>query len=642
MDAGRWTGNRIADVVRYERDRDYGGLWKIVVVLALGALLALGSAATAYADGSVAFSGVAVEASGVPVGSGTFVNLVDSNGQVVASGQVALDGSFSIQAPPAVYGLRVDDGTTFDGQSSLLTLTVPGGVDLTQGSVSQNITMPAVADFEVSVIDGNSAPVQGARIDQNTDQSVSASGWPGGPVGSAGLISRGSANCTTDSSGACSIPALLGSTADQTYIVTVPSGPTLTETEPDITTDPTTTVAQVRGYLSLLSAGSSSGRFSVTSAGSTAITNGSVTSVPSGALPGGAVALIGALSYSVTGLTPGATTDVTIVLPAGSAPTAVYKQVGGQYVDLTSIATITGNTITLHITDGGVGDSDGAANGTIVDPVIPAFAVPLRNTAPPVISGFPRYLSMLRSTAGSWSIGGLAFHYQWQQCDSSGLNCTNIANATRQSYVPSSNDIGHRIQVVVSASNSLRQTAQATAMTAVIAPAVQMVRFTTRPLSPAYGGSYSVGATGGGSGNPIIFSIGAGSTPGACSLSGKTVSFILAGTCIMDAAQAGNADYQTGAGTQTILIRLAKLAVIADPQARSAGAPNSPLTAHITGFVNGQSLTDSGVTGIPHCTTTAKTTSPAGTYPISCSRGTLSAKPGTYSFTFVRSQLTIS
>ncbi|MHB8448261.1 MAG: beta strand repeat-containing protein [Rudaea sp.] len=84
-----------------------------------------------------------------------------------------------------------------------------------------------------------------------------------------------------------------------------------------------------------------------------------------------------------------------------------------------------------------------------------------------------------------------------------------------------------------------------------INPAGQTIAFiSTPPASPAYGGSYGVSATGGASGNPVSFSIDAGSTAGACSISGSTVSFTGTGTCIVDANQAGNANYTAAAQQQ--------------------------------------------------------------------------------------------
>jgi hypothetical protein len=70
----------------------------------------------------------------------------------------------------------------------------------------------------------------------------------------------------------------------------------------------------------------------------------------------------------------------------------------------------------------------------------------------------------------------------------------------------------------------------------------QQITFTSAAPAPTSvgGASYTVAATGGASGNPVTFSSGA---PTVCSISGATVSFTGAGTCTIDANQAGNADY---------------------------------------------------------------------------------------------------
>ncbi len=72
----------------------------------------------------------------------------------------------------------------------------------------------------------------------------------------------------------------------------------------------------------------------------------------------------------------------------------------------------------------------------------------------------------------------------------------------------------------------------------------QAITFTSTQPSGAFNGgpAYSASATGGASGNPVTFS---SATPGVCSVSGSTVSFVGAGTCTVDANQAGNADYDS-------------------------------------------------------------------------------------------------
>ena len=74
--------------------------------------------------------------------------------------------------------------------------------------------------------------------------------------------------------------------------------------------------------------------------------------------------------------------------------------------------------------------------------------------------------------------------------------------------------------------------------------ASQSITFTsTLPTNATFGGTYMVAATGGASGNPVTFSIDPSSAPGACALSGNTVSFTGLGPCMIDANQAGNHDY---------------------------------------------------------------------------------------------------
>ncbi len=70
----------------------------------------------------------------------------------------------------------------------------------------------------------------------------------------------------------------------------------------------------------------------------------------------------------------------------------------------------------------------------------------------------------------------------------------------------------------------------------------QAISFTsTPPASPGVGGSYTVTATGGGSGNPVTFSVDPGSR--ACTISGATISFTAAGTCVVTANQAAAPGY---------------------------------------------------------------------------------------------------
>jgi hypothetical protein len=77
-----------------------------------------------------------------------------------------------------------------------------------------------------------------------------------------------------------------------------------------------------------------------------------------------------------------------------------------------------------------------------------------------------------------------------------------------------------------------------------IAKATQAVTFKSTPPSPAlFGGTYTPSATGGASGNPVTLSIDSSNAAGACWILNGKVSFNGPGSCVVDANQAGNANY---------------------------------------------------------------------------------------------------
>ena len=81
--------------------------------------------------------------------------------------------------------------------------------------------------------------------------------------------------------------------------------------------------------------------------------------------------------------------------------------------------------------------------------------------------------------------------------------------------------------------------------------------------------------------------------------------------------------------------------VTADDANRNQGAANPTFTAAISGFVGGEVLGTSGITGSPALTTAADTSSAAGTYVINASVGSLSAS--NYSFgSFINGVLTVN
>ncbi len=111
------------------------------------------------------------------------------------------------------------------------------------------------------------------------------------------------------------------------------------------------------------------------------------------------------------------------------------------------------------------------------------------------------------------------------------------------------------------------------------------------------------------------------------------------GTYASTCSGAVDANYTISYANGSVQVGPATLTVTANNQTKIFGVAVPTLTATITGFVDGQTLATSGVTGTAACTTTATMTSPNGTYPITCSAGTLHAS--NYTFSFVAGTLTI-
>ncbi|MGH7175592.1 MAG: MBG domain-containing protein, partial [Minisyncoccia bacterium] len=100
-----------------------------------------------------------------------------------------------------------------------------------------------------------------------------------------------------------------------------------------------------------------------------------------------------------------------------------------------------------------------------------------------------------------------------------------------------------------------------------------------------------------------------------------------------------NYDIQYHNAPTGLTVNRAVLTVTADNKIKFLHAANPVFTATISGFVLGQTLATSGVTGSPICNSTATTASPIGSYPITCTIGTLSS--ANYTFAFVGGTLTI-
>lgn len=123
-----------------------------------------------------------------------------------------------------------------------------------------------------------------------------------------------------------------------------------------------------------------------------------------------------------------------------------------------------------------------------------------------------------------------------------------------------------------------------------ITPAAQAINVTsTIPADAKVNDTYTVSATGGNSGNAVIFSIDPGSA-GVCHLSGSTVTFDAAGTCRVNANQAGNDDYLPAAQVQQVIVVTKRTQTIDFPQ------PASPADTGTSAVLSASASSGLGVT----------------------------------------------
>jgi hypothetical protein len=103
-----------------------------------------------------------------------------------------------------------------------------------------------------------------------------------------------------------------------------------------------------------------------------------------------------------------------------------------------------------------------------------------------------------------------------------------------------------------------------------VGQAPQAISFTA-PATGVTGKTAALAATGGGSGNPVTFTVDPASGTGVCTVTGNTVSYTAAGSCVLDANQAGTANYAPAPQvTATITVNQAPAFVLASPPLTAA------------------------------------------------------------------------
>lgn len=93
------------------------------------------------------------------------------------------------------------------------------------------------------------------------------------------------------------------------------------------------------------------------------------------------------------------------------------------------------------------------------------------NVSPPVVDGTPQVLALLTVDEGTWD-DAESFRFQWQRCDdteSGDEGCEEIAVGVTSAYHVGNDDVGHRLRVLVTASNDHGSTAVASEPTEAVA-----------------------------------------------------------------------------------------------------------------------------------------------------------------------------
>jgi hypothetical protein len=126
------------------------------------------------------------------------------------------------------------------------------------------------------------------------------------------------------------------------------------------------------------------------------------------------------------------------------------------------------------------------------------------NTSLPSISGSARDGSLLRASRGSWTGNPTSYAYQWLRCDAQAGNCGPIGGATSDHYTVQTADVGSRLKVQVTATNSSGSGVAVSRPTGIVQPTGTAPKNTS---PPTISGTTQEGATltvnhGSWSGNP--------------------------------------------------------------------------------------------------------------------------------------------
>jgi hypothetical protein len=516
---------------------------------------------------SVSFTAT-VTPSGVPTptgtvtfnfGDGTFASAGLSSGQATIAHTYATAGSYSVTAAynggsiflssqgmasltinPRLVLSSTASATTQVGQSYSQTNVASGGTMPYTYSVSAG-TLPAGATLNTSTGTVSGTPTTAGAFsytikatDSVTPTAQTATQVTSGAI-AATLTLTATASSTTQVGQAYSQSnAASGGTAPYTYSVSagaLPAGVTLNAATGAVSGTPT-------------AAGAFSYTIKVTDSGSPAQT---ATQVVSGAIAPATLTLAATASataqvgqsYSQSNVASGGTTPYTYAVSVGALPAGTMLSASTGTVSGTP-TTAGAFSYTIKVTDSG---SPAQTATQVVSGAIAPATLTLASTASSATQVGRAY-----SQSNVASGGTTPYTYAVSVGELPAGATLNVSTGTVSGTPTAAGAFSYAIKATDSGSPTAQTATQVVSGT--IAPGAQTVSFTsTAPTNATVGGPTYTPTAKSTSGLTVALTIDAASSA-ICSISGGAVSFQAVGTCIIDANQAGNANYNAATQVQ--------------------------------------------------------------------------------------------
>ena len=161
-------------------------------------------------------------------------------------------------------------------------------------------------------------------------------------------------------------------------------------------------------------------------------------------------------TYQYQWLRCGATGESCVGIPGATAKTYLV------------VAADRGHTLRVRVT---AVNADGAVNARSAQTAVvgPNSGAP-QNQTRPTITGDTTVGELLTADPGTWSNSPTSYAYQWQRCDLDASVCFDVGGATNKAYGVRDADVGYRLAVVVTATNSTGKNTAKSALTDFVEP----------------------------------------------------------------------------------------------------------------------------------------------------------------------------